>query len=193
MTWGMPQEERRFGGGNRRWLLLTLFAFAVSSTFAINININDSNRIEFGQGVYQIKACDQFISLEFKSTKSVNGFSRVGNIIFKGLDIDKCKGTAMRLKMYKTGVSKEQDLFTNQRGTETGTAVIMVISKNATRETAADDVTLINHKGVNIEYLDDMQSIDYERTNGDFIVTFNYPLLEMQFVNSVTLESASNI
>jgi hypothetical protein len=193
MTWGMPQEQRRFGGVNRRWLLLTLFAFAISSTFAINININDSNRIEFGQGIYQIKACDQFISLEFKSTRSVNGFSRVGNIIFKGLDIDKCKGTAMRLRLFKTGVSQHLNLYTNAAKSETGTAVIMVISKTASPSTAADDVTLVNHLGVNIEYGDNMQAIDYDPANGNFIISYNYPLAEMRDVNSVTLESATNV
>ena len=193
MTWGMPQEERRFGGVNRRWIFLSIFVLALSSTFAANLNINDANRIEFGQGIYQIKACDQFISLEFKSTRSVNGFSRVGNIIFKGLDIEKCKGTAMRLRLFKTGDPKHLDLYTNAAKTETGTAVIMVISKTATPSTAADDVTLVNHLGVNIEYGDNMQAIDYDPANGNFIISYRYPLAEMQYVNSVTLESATNV
>ncbi len=188
----MPQEQRRFGGANRRWVLLSIFALAISSTFAANININETNSIEFGQGIYQIKACDQFISLEFKSTRSVNGFSRVGNIIFKGLDIEKCKGTAMRLRLFKTGESQHLNLYTNAAKTETGTAVIMVISKTATPSTAADDVTLVNHFGVNIEYGDSMQSIDYDPDTGNFIITYYYPLAEMRDVNSVTLESATN-
>lgn len=193
MSWGMPQEERRSSGVNRRWILLSIFALVISSTFAANININETNSIEFGQGIYQIKACDQFISLEFKSTRSVNGFSRVGNIIFKGLDIEKCKGTAMRLRLFRTGVSTQLNLYTNSAGTETGTAVIMVISKTATPSTAADDVTLVNHFGVNIEYGDSMQSIDYDPSNGSFMITYYYPLAEMRYVNSVTLESATNI
>ena len=193
MTWGMPQEKRRFSGVNRRWIFLTVFSLALSTTFAVNINVNDNNRIEFGQGIYQIKACDQFISLEFESTRSVNGWSRVGNIIFKGLDIEKCKGTALRLRLYRTGVSTQLNLYTNSAGTETGTSVIMVISKTATPSSAADDVTLVNHLGVNIEYGDSMQSIDYDPLNGDFIITYFYPLAEMRYVNSVTLESAKNV
>lgn len=188
----MPQEERRFGGANRRWIFLSIFALAISSTFAANVNLNGTNRIEFGQGVYQIKACDQFISLEFKSTRSINGFSRVGNIIFKGLDIGKCKGTAMRLRLYKTGDQKPLPLYENASKTESGTAVIMVISKTATPSTAANDVTLVNHFGVNIEYGDSMQSIDYDPVTANFIITYDYPLAEMRYVNSVTLESATN-
>lgn len=194
MSWGMPEENhRRFRGFDRRLFSITALLLMISTTFAVNINLNENNSIEFGQGIYQIRACDQFISLEFKSTASINGFSRVGNIIFKGLDIDKCKGTAMRLRLFKTGDPQHLNLYTNAARSETGTAVIMVISKTASPSTAADDVTLVNHLGVNIEYGDNMQAIDYDPANGNFIISYNYPLAEMRDVNSVTLESASNI
>lgn len=188
----MPQGEPRVGRVSKRWVLIIATLFLVSSTFALNITINSNERFEFGQGIYQIKACDQFVSLEFKSTSAyANGFSRVGNIIFKGLDVDKCKGTAMRLRLYQTGVNTPLNLFTNRLGTETGTAVIMVISRTATGPTFADDVTLVDHKGVNIGYGDSMQAIDYDSTNGNFTISYSYPLAEMRYVNSVTLESAS--
>lgn len=192
MSWGMPRDERRFGGIPKRWVIVIASLFLISSTFAINITINGNNRVEFGQGVYQIKACDQYVALEFVSTNAyANGYSRVGAIIFKGLDVQKCKGTAMRLRLYKSGSSTPLNLYTNSTSSETGTAVIMLISKNATGPTFADDVTLINHKGVNISYGDSMQAIDYEPATGNFIVSYGFPLAEMRDVNSVTLESAS--
>jgi hypothetical protein len=67
----------------------------------------------------------------------------------------------------------------------------MIISKNATGPTFADDVTLVNNKGVNISYGDSMQAIDFDPATGNFTVTYAYPLAEMRNVNSVTLESAS--
>ena len=192
MSWGMPRDERRLGGIPKRWVIVIASLFLISSTFAINITINGNNRVEFGQGVYQIKACDQYVALEFVSTNAyANGYSRVGAIIFKGLDVQKCKGTAMRLRLYKSGSSTPLNLYTNSTSSETGTAVIMLISKNATGPTFADDVTLINHKGVNISYGDSMQAIDYEPATGNFIVSYGFPLAEMRDVNSVTLESAS--
>ena len=192
MSWGMPEGEPRFGRISKRWVLIIATLFLVSSTFALNVTINNNESFEFGQGIYQIKACDQYVSLEFKSTSAYpNGFSRVGNIIFKGLDVEKCKGTAMRLRLYQTGVNSPLDLYTNRLGTETGTAVIMVISKTATGPTFADDVTLVNNKGVNIGYGDSMQAIDYDSNTGNFTISYSYPLAEMRYVNSVTLESAS--
>ena len=39
MSWGMPQDERRFGGLPKRWVIIIAALFLVSSTFAINITI----------------------------------------------------------------------------------------------------------------------------------------------------------
>lgn len=192
MSWGMPQDVRGFGGMPKSWVIGLASLLLISATFASNIIINGSSRVEFGQGIYQIKACDQYVALEFKSTNAYpNGYSRVGNIIFKGLDVQKCKGTAMRLRLYRSGSSTPLNLYTNLAGSETGTAVIMVIAKNATGPTFADDVTLVDNKGANISYGDSMQSIDYDASTGNFTVSYLYPLAEMRNVNSVTLESAS--
>ena len=188
----MPQDERRFGGIPKRWVFIIAALFTVSTTFAVNISINGNNRVEYGQGIYQIKACDQYVALEFISTSAYpNGYSRVGGIIFKGLDVQKCKGTAMRLRLYQSGSNTPLNLYTNSAKTETGTAVIMIISKTASGPTFADDVTLVNNKGVNISYGDSMQAIDYDPNSGNFTVTYAFPLAEMRYVNSVTLESAS--
>lgn len=193
MSWGMPQDNQRNRGLlSGRLVIIIASLFLISTTFAINITINGNNRMEYGQGIYRIQACDQYVALEFKSTSVYpNGYSRVGNIVFKGLDVGKCKGTAMRLKLYQTGNQTALDLYTNAAGTETGTSVIMVISKTATGPTFADDVTLINNKGVNIGYGDSMQAIDFDAATGNFIISYAYPLAEMRYVNSVTLESAS--
>lgn len=187
----MPREERRFGGVPKRWVVAIAALFMVSSTFAINITINGNNRVEFGQGIYQIKACDQYVSIQLDATNAINGFSRVGDIVFRGLDVEKCRGTAMRLRLYRSGISTPSDLYTNADGTETGTAVIMVISKTATAATFYKDITLVDSKGVNVGRFDANQSIVFNKSTGDFTVTFTYPLAEMRYVDNVTLESAS--
>lgn len=192
MSFDAFREERRIAKIPFRWIVGITLLLMLSTTFAVNININSNNRVEFGQGIYQIRACDQFVSLAFNSTSAYpNGFSRVGNIVLKGLDVSKCKGTAMRLRLYRTGVASPLDLYTNRTGTETGTAVIMVISKSATGPTFGDDVTLVNNRGVNIGYGDDMQDLFYDSSTGNFIVSYAFPLAEMRYVNAVTLESAS--
>lgn len=192
MSWGMPQDDRRLGRFPKRWVIIIASLFLISSTFAINININDNNRIEYGQGIYQIKACDQYVSLKLDSTDAYpNGYSRVGDIVFYGLDVEKCKGTALRLRLFRSGVTAPSDLYTNMDGTETGTAVIMVISSSATSANFSRSITLVNNKGVNIGRYDSMQSIVFDKVTGSFTVTFTYPLAEMRYVDNITLESAS--
>ena len=191
MSWGMPQDDHRLGGFPKRWVIIIASLFLISSTFAINININENNRIEYGQGIYQIKACDQYVSLKLDSTNAINGYSRVGDIVFYGLDVEKCRGTAMRLRLFRSGVTAPSDLYTNVDGTETGTAVIMVISSSATAANFSRSITLVNNKGVNIGRYDSMQSIVFDKATGSFTVTFTYPLAEMRYVDNITLESAS--
>ena len=191
MSWGMPQDDHRLGGFPKRWVIIIASLFLISSTFAINININGNNSIEYGQGIYQIKACDQYVSLKLDSTNAINGYSRVGDIVFYGLDVEKCRGTAMRLRLFRSGVTAPSDLYTNVDGTETGTAVIMVISSSATAANFSRSITLVNNKGVNIGRYDSMQSIVFDKATGSFTVTFTYPLAEMRYVDNITLESAS--
>ena len=191
MSWGMPHDDHRLGGFPKRWVIIIASLFLISSTFAINININENNRIEYGQGIYQIKACDQYVSLKLDSTNAINGYSRVGDIVFYGLDVEKCRGTAMRLRLFRSGVTAPSDLYTNVDGTETGTAVIMVISSSATAANFSRSITLVNNKGVNIGRYDSMQSIVFDKATGSFTVTFTYPLAEMRYVDNITLESAS--
>lgn len=210
MSWGMPEERTRRRLPNRIAVLL-LSAFLVSSTYAINISINAGKGIEYGQGVYQIKACDQYIAVELKAATSVNGVSNVGNVIFKGLDINRCKGTALRLKLYQSGVSTPLELYGKMGDTGTVTSVspignsviLMIVREIKTTDycyTAfgadptydPDYVNIVSSAGVNKCYSETgVQSLGYAPSSGNFTVKFTYPLADMAKVNSVTLESAS--
>ena len=97
----------------------------------------------------------------------------------------------MRLRLYQSGVSAPSNLYTNADGTETGTAVIMIVSKTATAATFYKSITLVDSKGVNVGRFDVNQQIQFDRTTGSFTVVFTYPLAEMRYVDNVTLESAS--
>ena len=174
------------------WITLISLLAAVGLTFAASITINTNNRVEFGQGIYQIKSCDQFVSIALNPSATINGYSRVQNVTVKGLDVGRCAGTTVRLKLFTSGSQTPLNLYTTSNYAETGTAVIMVIRSGATQATAFDDVTLVNQRGTNIGYGDANQSIDYFDTSGDFVVSFTRPLARMDQVNSVTLESANN-
>jgi len=202
----MPDSAEKSGRFSSRGFRLTLLAVIISlvgTTFAINVTINGNNRVEFGQGLYRITSCDQFMNVNLKSGNAfADGYSRVESIELSGLDVARCANTSIRLRLYDATNPAPMDLFTNiaytTRGTsypcctETGTAVVMVIAANAIQATAAQSVTLISPSGRNIGYGDRHESIRYESTTAVFTVTFASPLAIMRDVAKTTLESAAN-
>jgi hypothetical protein len=198
------EREKRFSSRGFRIVLGLLLISLVGTTFAINVTINGNNRVEFGQGVYRITSCDQFVNVALKSSSAfADGYSRVGSIELSGLDVARCANTSIRLKLYDAVNASAMELFNNiaytSRGTsypcctETGTSVVMVVAANATQATAAQSVTLISPSGRSIGYGDRHESIRYESTTGVFTVTFTSPLAIMRDVEKTTLESASNV
>jgi hypothetical protein len=202
----MPETDEkpgRFSSRGIRWTLLAVIISLIGTTFAINVTINGNNQVEFGQGVYRITSCDQFMNVNLKSSNAFDdGLSRVGSIELSGVDVARCANTSVRLRLYDSSNPSPMNLFNNiaytSRGTsypcctETGTAVIMVIAANATQATAAQSVTLISPSGKNIGYGDRHESIRYESTTAVFTVTFASPLAIMRDVAKTTLESAAN-
>jgi len=203
---GMPEASQKPGRYSSRGFRLTLLAVILSlvgTTFAINVTINGNNRVEFGQGVYRITSCDQFVQVALKSSSAfADGYSRVGSIELSGLDVARCANTSIRLRLYDASNPSPMNLFNNiaytSRGTsypcctETGTAVVMVIAAGATQSTAAQSVTLVSPSGRNIGYGDRHESIRYEATTAVFTVSFASPLAIVRDVAKTTLESAAN-
>ena len=207
MNLGLPapeEREKRLSSRGFRIVLGLLLVSLIGSTFAINVTINGDNKVEFGQGVYRITSCDQFVNVALKSSSAfADGLSRVGSIELSGLDVARCANTSIRLRLYDAVNTSPMNLFTNiaftSRGTyypcctETGTSVVMVVAANATQATAAQSVTLISPSGKSIGYGDRHESIRYESTTAVFTISFTSPLAIMRDVEKTTLESASNV
>ena len=207
MSLGLPESgerQRRISSRGFRILLGLLLVSLIGTTFAVNVTINGNNTLEFGQGVYRITSCDQFVNVALKSSSAfADGYSRVGSIELSGLDVARCANTSIRLRLYDASNPSPMELFNNiaytSRGTsypcctETGTSVVMVVAANATQGTAATSVTLISPSGKSIGSGDRHESIRYESTTGVFTVTFTSPLAIMRDVEKTTLESASNV
>lgn len=202
----MPEaakKPRRYSSRGFRFTLAAIIISLVGTTFAINIRINGNNQVEFGQGIYRITSCDQFMNVNLKSSSAfADGLSRVGSIELSGLDVARCANTSIRLRLYDASNPTPMDIFNNiaytSRGTsypcctETGTAVVMEIAAGATQVTAAQSVTLISPAGRSIGAGDRHESIRYESTTAIFTVTFTSPLAIMRDVAKTTLESAAN-
>ena len=199
--------EDRPGTFTRRLIGIVLIALGVvGTTVAANISLSNG-RIEMGQGIYRIQACDQWVGIGLYPTATSGGLSYVQTVELIGLDPRLCKNVLFQIKMYKnTDLVNPLALFTGVTGTDTATAA--VTTGNVTRLSIYDTatvsyptttyntyarkaLTLVNQANVNVGYADDYHSITYVSATGVYRIYLNTPLALMADVDKVTIESAS--
>jgi hypothetical protein len=206
----MNEDEERQPRRHRRLLvMLVIGLFGITTTVAANITINSGKKAEFGQGLYQVKACDQFVSIFLDSTDTSynidglpgSGYSNISAIRVYGLDTVKCAGTTIRIKLYKSGQTAPLQIYTNAEPggyecpdtTNCGYAqLVLVVAANATQANAKNNVSLLSYSGGNVGKFDDYQALTYDTASGSYTVGFTYPRASMSWFSYLTLESASS-
>ena len=181
---------------------------ALSTTFAANISLNGGQRKEFGQGIFQIKACDQWIGLGLQSAAQPNN-AYVGTIKLYGFDPRLCVGRIFKIKLFKTGSTTPLNLYLGPgqtSGSDTHTILTLMdtstplassgytSSINPTRSAyenwSYDAVTIVDKWGRNVGYDDGYTYIDYKYETGQYWIILTYPRALVGEVTSVTIESA---
>ena len=72
----------------------------VGFTVAASLTIGNGNRLEFGQGLYRITSCDQWVGIKLNPSSAVYaGQSRVANINISGLDALNCRGNDFMIQL----------------------------------------------------------------------------------------------
>ena len=198
-----PRRHRKL------FILLIVGLFGITTTVAANITINSGKKAEFGQGLYQVKACDQFVSVYLDNTDTTynetgtagSGFSNISAIRVYGLDTVKCAGTTIRIKLYKANQAAPLQIYTNAEPggyecpdtTNCGYAqLVLVVAANATQANAKNNVSLLSYSGANVGKSDDYQGLSYDVPTGSYTVGFTYPRASMSQFSYLTLESASS-
>jgi hypothetical protein len=187
----------------RNFVIFALILAALGTSFAANISLNTGARKEFGQGIYQIKACDQWVGIGL--TVGANTQSNyVKTVRLYGLDPRLCKGNIFRIKLFPSGSTTPLDMYkgagTTSAASDSVTATILVTRITNTAYTgttksqydtwAYDAVTLVDPQGRDISYGDTYQTIDYSINTGVYTIFLTYPLALAAQVSSVTIESA---
>ena len=179
----------------------------IGTTVAANISLSDG-RIEMGQGIYRITACDQWVGIGLYPTAAIyGGKSRVQTIELLGLDPRMCKNVIFRIKMYKnTDLNTPLALFVGTTSTDTNTAT--AVEGNVTQLSVYDTatvsyptvsyntyannaLTLVNQANIDVGYGDDYHSIDYVTATGVYRIGLVQPLALMEDIDKITIESAS--
>lgn len=178
---------------------LLVFA-AIGASLAQTITLNTTGRVEFGQGVVTLKACDSFISISlspssatFSGTRA-NGSSyvnasRVKNIRFSSLDTRACAGKRIKVELFDNTNASAMNLFTDADSIAVSKVTLVIDpDRNIDR---ADAITLLNGKGQNIGYFDSYQFLDFNPDNASYTLIFSNPLALMGDVYRLTIETTS--
>ena len=201
-----PVEER--STFSRRVIGILLISLGlVGTTVAANISLSNG-RIEMGQGVYRITACDQWVGIGLFPTAAVyDGKSRVQTVELIGLDPRMCKNVIFRIKMFKnTNLNSPLSLFVGTTTTDTNTATATQgnVTQLSVYDTATvsfptvsyntyanNALTLVNQANVNVGYSDSYHNITYVSATGVYRIRLNQPLALMEDIDKITIESAS--
>jgi hypothetical protein len=189
---------------NHKFLFFLILAFILGgSTLASNFSIG-GGRIEYGQGLFKVAACDSWISIGLYPTAATyGGYSRVQSVELIGLNPVSCANKVLRFKFYGTGPSP-LDMYFGITGTDTNTATattgnantLSVYDTSTTTYTgtyaayAGKALTVIDQSGANIGYSDQYLSISYLKSTGSWKIYMFQPLCLMRDVTRVTVESA---
>lgn len=169
----------------------------VGFTLAANITIGNGNRLEFGQGLYQITSCDQWVGIKLNPTAaSYGGQSRVANINISGLDVLNCGNNVdFRIQLLDSS-SAILPIFSDASGLVDRLLLNVNTLNGQDRRNA---LSFYNGYGVlvtssisgnNGYAYDTHQYLSYNSNTGVYTILFNSPQATMSAVNSLTVQSA---
>lgn len=195
-----PASNKRGIRNSKLFIGFGLIAFAFSGfTFAASISLNSGN-IEFGQGIYQIRSCDQWVGLRLESTRAqYNGLSRVQGIKISGLDALNCRGSNFKIQLFAGEINTTpMKIFLDASG-EVDRVLLNISSDLAKGRT--DAVSFYDGYGQLVPsedigdgtgYADDgYQFFEYSPVDGSYFVSFGDPLATTSAVTNLTVQSAS--
>lgn len=187
------QEETNTSPSRKKLILGAILVFVtLGTTLASTLTINTNNRVTFGQGIYQIRACDGWIKITFEKTDTAGGVMDNGSMVqaVSAVNIDNfnslaCKNTNFKIKLFKTGVSAALNLYTQEDTTASDQVWISVDNSGV--------VTLLDKSGTNLgEYGDTAVGLGMDSDTGRYTIYFFTPLQPASNVNSYTVESGPN-
>ena len=189
---GIQDQSQSSLSGKKLLIGLALVIVTVGTTLANTLTINTNNRVTFGQGIYQIRACDGWIKISFEKTDTAGGVMDNGSMVqaVSAVNIDSfnslaCKNTNFKIKLFKTGVATALNLYTQENSTASNQVWLSVDNSGV--------VTLLDTSGTNLgEFGDTAVGLGMDSETGRYTIYFFTPLLPASNVDSYTVESGPN-
>lgn len=177
-----------------------LLAFATFGTvLAQRITLGPDAGVEFGQGYFQVVACDTWVGIQLNpssstySGTSINGESytsesRVKSIQISGLDTPRCAGKNIKFTLTNNETTTALPIFTDTGSLVVSRALLTVNSNPDTSRSLA--LTIIDGNGQNIGRANAYQYLNYTTATSVYTLVFAYPLARMADVTGVNFESS---
>jgi hypothetical protein len=190
-----PKNRRKFYIGIAL-LTYSLIGVALAQT----ITLNTTGRVEFGQGIVTLTACDSFISINLTPSPSIHSgtnasgesyvnSSRVQEINFSGLDTKACAGRSIRVQLFDKN-NAAMNLFSEDASSPVSRVNLIINSNENTARNVA--VTLLNARDENIGFSDAYQSLTFDPDTASYSVIFASPLALMSDVYRLTVETTNS-
>ena len=159
-------------------VISALTLFSIGSVLAASISINTAKSLEFGQGVYLIKACDSWVTLNLVAGATGTygapaGISPLTGLTLSWLNIKTCAGIQFTLKA-KDANSADLPLYTAKKSAKVYSVTLKV---------AADS-------SVALDSNDQYRSLSFSSSTGVYKISFTSPASTAPEVAQLTIESA---
>lgn len=166
----------------------------LGSVLAANIAIGNSGKAaEFGQGVYQLKACDSWIQLNLVSGATgqygaPSGLSALTGVTVQGLMPKQCPSTKFTVQALDSN-SKVLPLYrTDQNSTLCSAKPYCVIGKNS----ESDLILTISPTGtVSLFNPDTYHQLTFDSSTGLYTFSFTQPGQLAQGISTLIIQSTS--
>jgi hypothetical protein len=162
----------------RSAVLIAFLLASIGSVLAASSSIMTPTKLEFGQGVFQIKACDSWVTLNLIAGATGTygapaGISPLMGMSISGLNTKTCAGVAFTLKA-KDANSLDLPLYLAKRSAKISSVIVKV---------AADST-------VGLDTTDQYRTLSYSSNTGIYTITFTSPASTAPEVAQLTIESA---
>ena len=168
---------------------------SLGSVLAASIAIGNSNQPrEFGQGVYQIKACDSWIQMDLVNGATgqygaPEGLSALTGITIQGLDASQCKSTKFLIQAMSASISVLPIYRTDRKVQMCTVNPVCIIGKTA----ESDLVVNVSSNGtVTLSGSDSYHSMSYSSSTGIYKISLTQPGQLARDIADLTIQSSSN-
>ena len=171
--------------------IFILSTVALGSVLASNVFITDpSKKTEFGQGEYQITACDTWVQMnidtgETGSNGAPAGYSPLTGIQVAGLDTHQCANTSFKITNLDIN-GQEAPLFRIDNEGSLCSEITCSLGSNAQ---SYFDVKINSNSEVSLGSSSSATDLRFDQETGIYTILFSHPAILANEVHRLTIQS----